>query len=250
MVATAIHAGHGLRRSIAALTALDDATRLREEDPFTDRLAAVGGTTVMVHRLAVRGGPQPPAGSVGVPGSRRRLGARPLAGAVAGGRRGTVPAAVRRLLLGAGAAAGRGGGAWAVRRVGPALLQPPPGWRRRAPGASEPESGGQRRDRFGRPGSLGWSRRPVHGRPGAPEGRRSPPRRAGERPLHGRGSSVAGSIRAVQRHAGVRSRSSSRSCSWTSGAAASTNTISTSSGTPLAAVVPAMTDELRCPASR
>lgn len=50
VVATAIHAGHGLRRSIAALTALDDATRLREEDPFTDRLAAVGGTTVMVHR--------------------------------------------------------------------------------------------------------------------------------------------------------------------------------------------------------
>ena len=31
-------------------TALDDATRLREEDPFTDRLTSVGGSTVVVHR--------------------------------------------------------------------------------------------------------------------------------------------------------------------------------------------------------
>ncbi len=49
MVATAIHAGHGLRPSIASRTALDDASRLREEDPFTDRLTAVGGSTVVVH---------------------------------------------------------------------------------------------------------------------------------------------------------------------------------------------------------
>jgi N-formylglutamate amidohydrolase len=50
VVATAIHAGHGLRPSIEFRTALDDATRRREEDPFTDRLTAVAGTTVVVHR--------------------------------------------------------------------------------------------------------------------------------------------------------------------------------------------------------
>ena len=50
VVATAIHAGHDLRPAVAACTALDDATRLREEDPFTDSLTSVGGSTVMVHR--------------------------------------------------------------------------------------------------------------------------------------------------------------------------------------------------------
>jgi N-formylglutamate amidohydrolase len=48
VVSTAIHAGHDLRPSIEMLTALDDATRLREEDPFTDHLTAVGGSTVVV----------------------------------------------------------------------------------------------------------------------------------------------------------------------------------------------------------
>jgi N-formylglutamate deformylase len=50
LVATAIHAGHDLRPSIDSRTALDDATRLREEDPFTDQLTDVGGSTVVVHR--------------------------------------------------------------------------------------------------------------------------------------------------------------------------------------------------------
>ena len=35
VVATAIHDGHGLRPSLTARTALSDAARLREEDPFT-----------------------------------------------------------------------------------------------------------------------------------------------------------------------------------------------------------------------
>jgi len=48
VVATAIHAGHGLRPEIAGLTALDDETRLREEDPFTDQWLPVAGTTVAV----------------------------------------------------------------------------------------------------------------------------------------------------------------------------------------------------------
>jgi N-formylglutamate amidohydrolase len=50
VIATAIHAGHDLRPEIATRVAVDDATRLREEDPFTDRLTAVGGSTVVVHR--------------------------------------------------------------------------------------------------------------------------------------------------------------------------------------------------------
>ncbi|MFO8074165.1 MAG: N-formylglutamate amidohydrolase [Polyangia bacterium] len=36
LIAAAIHAGHELRPDLAELTALDEETRLREEDPFTD----------------------------------------------------------------------------------------------------------------------------------------------------------------------------------------------------------------------
>jgi N-formylglutamate amidohydrolase len=50
VIATAIHAGHDLRPKIEAAIAVDDAVRLREEDPFTDGLVAVGGSTVVVHR--------------------------------------------------------------------------------------------------------------------------------------------------------------------------------------------------------
>jgi N-formylglutamate deformylase len=50
IVATAIHAGHDLRPAIAECSALADAVRLREEDPFTDRLTTIGGSTVVVHR--------------------------------------------------------------------------------------------------------------------------------------------------------------------------------------------------------
>ncbi|MEE8601994.1 N-formylglutamate amidohydrolase [Euzebya tangerina] len=42
VLATALHAGHDLRPELAALSALDAATRLREEDPLTDVLASVG----------------------------------------------------------------------------------------------------------------------------------------------------------------------------------------------------------------
>lgn len=49
VVMTAIHAGHDLRPELADLIQLDEATRLREEDPFTDRLA-VAGTRITVHR--------------------------------------------------------------------------------------------------------------------------------------------------------------------------------------------------------
>jgi N-formylglutamate amidohydrolase len=49
LVTTAIHAGHDLRPEVADLVMVDESTRLREEDPFTDRLAVVG-TRVIVHR--------------------------------------------------------------------------------------------------------------------------------------------------------------------------------------------------------
>ena len=35
IIAVAVHNGHELREEAAALTALDDAQRLMEEDPFT-----------------------------------------------------------------------------------------------------------------------------------------------------------------------------------------------------------------------
>ncbi|HEU4335868.1 MAG TPA: hypothetical protein VFR45_01015, partial [Nocardioides sp.] len=41
VVATSVHAGHELRPEIAEAMVLDRAERFREEDPFTDRLAAV-----------------------------------------------------------------------------------------------------------------------------------------------------------------------------------------------------------------
>jgi N-formylglutamate amidohydrolase len=50
LVATAIHAGHDLRDEVARLMALDEATRLREEDPYTDGWTAVAGNRVVVHR--------------------------------------------------------------------------------------------------------------------------------------------------------------------------------------------------------
>jgi N-formylglutamate amidohydrolase len=50
IVATAIHDGHALRDECTACIAVDDATRLREEDPFTGRIAAVAPTHVIVNR--------------------------------------------------------------------------------------------------------------------------------------------------------------------------------------------------------
>ena len=41
IVATSVHAGHALRPQIAEAMVLDETERFREEDPFTDRIAAV-----------------------------------------------------------------------------------------------------------------------------------------------------------------------------------------------------------------
>ena len=47
LVAVANHAGHGLRDEAAALTALSDAERFREEDPYTDRWTTLAATRVV-----------------------------------------------------------------------------------------------------------------------------------------------------------------------------------------------------------
>jgi N-formylglutamate amidohydrolase len=50
IVATAIHEGHHVRRGIVDWLGLDEATRLREEDPYTGMLAAVFPTHVIGRR--------------------------------------------------------------------------------------------------------------------------------------------------------------------------------------------------------
>jgi N-formylglutamate amidohydrolase len=47
IVATAIHNGHALREEVAALTALDDADRLREEDPYTGAWTSLAPTRLV-----------------------------------------------------------------------------------------------------------------------------------------------------------------------------------------------------------
>ena len=47
LVATAIHAGHALRDEVTKLMALDEAGRLREEDPFTDQWTTVADTRLI-----------------------------------------------------------------------------------------------------------------------------------------------------------------------------------------------------------
>jgi N-formylglutamate amidohydrolase len=50
VVPTAIHAGHDLRPAVAARVRIDDAARRREEDPFTELIAAGAGPPTFVHR--------------------------------------------------------------------------------------------------------------------------------------------------------------------------------------------------------
>jgi N-formylglutamate amidohydrolase len=50
IVATAIHDGHALREEVAALTALDDAARLREEDPYTGAWTSLAPTRLVALR--------------------------------------------------------------------------------------------------------------------------------------------------------------------------------------------------------
>ncbi|MGH9134687.1 MAG: N-formylglutamate amidohydrolase [Ilumatobacteraceae bacterium] len=50
LVSLAVHAGHDLRPAIASLMAIDNNTRRREEDPFTDLLVGDAGTRMIVRR--------------------------------------------------------------------------------------------------------------------------------------------------------------------------------------------------------
>ena len=50
MVWTAVHAGHELRPGLVDVVALDPSTRLREEDPFTDRMLGDVGIRVVARR--------------------------------------------------------------------------------------------------------------------------------------------------------------------------------------------------------
>jgi N-formylglutamate amidohydrolase len=50
VLATAVHAGHEVRLELASRLKVDDAARLREEDPYTGSLAAQVGSSVVVNR--------------------------------------------------------------------------------------------------------------------------------------------------------------------------------------------------------
>jgi hypothetical protein len=50
IIATAIHHGHELRPEVAAVIALEDSERLREEDPFTGEAVRDVPTHIVVHR--------------------------------------------------------------------------------------------------------------------------------------------------------------------------------------------------------
>ena len=50
LLATAIHAGHEIRPEVSSFLKLDEASRLREEDPFTDQIANCGCASVAVSR--------------------------------------------------------------------------------------------------------------------------------------------------------------------------------------------------------
>lgn len=47
-MAAAIHAGHRIRSDVIGLLAVDEQTRLREEDPFTDRLTGIAPNRIVV----------------------------------------------------------------------------------------------------------------------------------------------------------------------------------------------------------
>lgn len=50
VVATSVHAGHEIRSELQPEMILDETTRLREEDPHTDRIAAVVASRMLTHR--------------------------------------------------------------------------------------------------------------------------------------------------------------------------------------------------------
>ena len=49
IVATSVHAGHDIRADLQQVMILDEADRLREEDPFTDEIAAAVASRAITH---------------------------------------------------------------------------------------------------------------------------------------------------------------------------------------------------------
>jgi len=49
-VGLAVHAGHEMRCDLRSALAIDDQTRLREEDPYTEKIAALCGTHILTFR--------------------------------------------------------------------------------------------------------------------------------------------------------------------------------------------------------
>lgn len=74
IIATAIHAGHALGVEIMPFVALDEATRLREEDPFTDRWLSIADNRIQVVRVAFRGGLESAEGQGGLSRRECRMG--------------------------------------------------------------------------------------------------------------------------------------------------------------------------------
>ena len=245
LVTTAIHAGHDLRPEVATRMLLDDRTRRREEDPFTDRITSAGGLPIVVHRsrfevdlnrarhACVYTSPED---SWGLEVWREPL---------------TEEQVERSRRLHDAFYAMLTSHLDELARQGPFVVLDVHSYNHRRAGADQPaapigrQPGGQRRHRVARSRALGPHRGQVHGRPRHPGGGRAPPRRARERPVRGRppGPMGARALRRARLRAG---RRAARRCSWTSGPASRTTSTSMSSPTAFAASVPLLLGELAC----
>ena len=187
LVMTAIHAGHDLRPDIAARVAIDDDTRRREEDPFTDRITRAGGIPVVVHRSRFEVDLNRPRGTCVYVTPEQSWGSRRVARA-AHRRPGRVLAAsARRVLRDARRPPRRPRGTGTLRRPGRPLLQPSTRRGRRAARATGGQSRGQHRHRIARSTTAGVSvvdrfmetaRPPGRGRPSTRRPRERPCSRA------------------------------------------------------------------------
>ena len=223
LVTTAIHAGHDLRPEVAARIALDDETRLREEDPFTDRLTAAGGRRSSCTARGSRSISTGRGTSAVYDDARRRWGLEVWREPLPTRRSSASLDAVRRVLRQLARrrstrspARARSSCSTSTRTTTAATGADAP------PAPAERQPGGQRRHGFARSRPVGSRRRPLHRRPRAAArcaGHRA--RRPRERPLPGRRPQPVGA-RALRRTGAARSRSSSRRSSWTSGPASST----------------------------
>ena len=224
VVATSVHAGHGLRPEIAEAMVLDEAERFREEDPFTDRIAAVVPDRVVTTRSRFEADLNRPRREAvyrspedcwGLDVWRDGV----LSDELFEGSLATYDAFYDALAPRLDALAERG----------PFVLLDVHSYNHRRDGADEPpapdvgQPRGQRRHRQPRPRPLRSARRALHGRPArrvdSAAVRSTPARTSPSRAATSRGgctTAIPGS--------GACWRWSSRRPSWTSGPASSTTT--------------------------